>query len=86
MTFIDAIQHATIGYRVARTTWRSVEFNEKTAIALFLNQDRRLQWVPGNVANGCEVGLCPSNYNPADGVDLGPEDINADDWEIVRCG
>lgn len=81
MDFVNAVGHAFLGYRIRRAPWGQAEVSLRTC-CLFLNCDRKLQWVFGNAAHGEEVGLCP--IKPDLGVDLLPEDIAATDWEIVR--
>lgn len=76
MTFIRAIQFASAGCNIRRAVW-----NEGIPFSLFLNQDRMLQWQSPNIAG--EARLCPPDYNPQ-GADLGPEDINATDWEVLQ--
>jgi hypothetical protein len=74
MNFINAIQHATIGYGIRRRAWR-----ENDRCWLTLDNFGNLQWCEGNV--GGEARLIPIIIDPS--RDMIDEDIRALDWEAV---
>lgn len=76
MTFIKAIQHATIGYGIRRKAWTE---RENCYLELRYNE---LWWAAGNVVDR-EAKLCPDIEDADLAIDIIPEDIVAIDWEIV---
>lgn len=93
MNFIQAIQHATIGYRIRRAEWGLPNPNVKysdpdldrpngpSLTLTELSGIPRLEWsFNGNVAAGEEAVLLGSDLT----LHLLDSDIKAKDWEVVK--